>query len=263
MRELLKWLLFPGINLHARLRCRTLPGYFNSPRNGESRSVLDAGCGNGMLSYQSCLKGNRVIGVSIKEGEIARNRKLFNQYHGIPEERLSFRVHNLYDLNSLGVQFDEIICTEVLEHIERDDEVCRSFFDVLKPGGVLHLCCPNADHPDHRDYHLDEDESGGHVRAGYTYATYRTLLEPIGFEVSEPIGLGGGLRQSCNKRIIRAQEIGGLALGMPLFALLWPLSLFDTRPPKMPYSLYVRAVRPVAASIGGSANGSVLETADV
>src|SRR3990172_8126923 len=156
LRERIKWQLFPGLNLHARLRFRVLPEKFQGPENGEERLVLDAGCGNGMLAYQSYLKGNRVIGVSIKQGEVARNKKLFNAYLGIPEERLTFAVHNLYDIPSLGRRFDEIICTEVLEHIERDDEICRIFFEILKPGGVLHLCCPNADHPDNQSHTLDE-----------------------------------------------------------------------------------------------------------
>jgi SAM-dependent methyltransferase len=247
LRERIKWRLFPGLNLHARLRYRRLPNEFRGPANGEERRVLDAGCGNGMLAYQSYLKGNRVLGVSLKEGEVARNKKMFNEYLGIPADKLSFRVHNLYDVKSLGGQFDEIICTEVLEHIERDADVCRSFYEILKPGGVLHLCCPNAAHPDHQTHHLDESESGGHVRAGYTWETYKALLEPIGFEVSEPIGLGGPLRQACNKRITQAQHIGRLPLGLAAFAILAPLAVVDTDHPAIPYSLYVRARKPAHA----------------
>ncbi len=241
LRERLKWQLFPGLNLHARLRYRTLPRYFGGPQDGEERLVLDAGCGNGMLSHESFRKGNRVIGISIKEAEVARNRRMFNDFHRVPEDRLSFRVHNLYDVEALCLEFDEIICTEVLEHIEGDKEVCRSFWNVLKPGGVLHLCCPNADHPDHRRQHLDAYEAGGHVRAGYTWDSYQALLQPIGFRLSQPMGLGGPLRQACNKRITRAQEIGGLALGLPAFAALWPLSWFGTDDATVPYCLYVRA----------------------
>lgn len=247
LRENIKWLMFPGLNLHARLRFRSLPKYFGSAKNGRERLVLDAGCGNGMLSYQSYLRGNRVIGVSIKEGEVARNRKLFNEFHGIPEDRLQFRVHNLYDVASLGMQFDEIICTEVLEHIERDEDVCRSFFEILKPGGVLHLCCPNADHVYNQEDEIDEHEGGGHVRSGYTWQSYQSLLDPLGFELSEPIGLGGPIRQGCNNLILAAQKYGRLALGIPMFLAVAPLTALDVFAPKSitPFCLYVRARKPV------------------
>lgn len=243
LREQIKWLLFPGLNLHARLRFKRVPAEIGRPHNGEVRNVLDAGCGNGMLSYQAYRLGNRVIGVSIKS-EVQRNKKLFNEYHGIPEDRLSFRDHNLYDIESIEERFDEIICCEVLEHIKGDEQVARSFFNILRPGGVLHLCCPNAGHPHHVNYPLDPDESGGHVRPGYTYESYKTLLEPIGFTLSEPIGIGGPIRQGCNKLITRSQEIAGLALGLPLFFLLAPWAVLDGDSPRVPYSLYVKATRP-------------------
>lgn len=243
LREQIKWLLFPGLNLHARLRFKRVPEELGRPINGEVRNILDAGCGNGMLSYQAYRLGNRVIGVSIKS-EVQRNKKLFNEYHGIPEEKLSFRDHNLYDIESIEERFDEIICCEVLEHIKGDEMVARSFFQILKPGGTLHLCCPNAEHPHHANYPLDPNETGGHVRPGYTYESYKTLLEPIGFKLSEPIGVGGPIRQGCNKLITRSQEIAGLALGLPLFFLLAPWTAFDGSSPSVPYSLYVKATRP-------------------
>ena len=243
LRERLKWLLFPGLNLNARLRFRELPKHFGRPKPGETRDVLDAGCGNGMLSYQAWKLGNRVLGVSIKD-EVIRDKKLFNEFHGIPEKELEFRDHNLYDIDSIGRQFDEIICCEVMEHIKGDTQVCQSFFNILKPGGVLHICCPNPVHPINANYPLDPNETGGHVRPGYTYEGFKQLLEPIGFQVSEPTGLGGPIRQHCNTQITNIQIFGGLKLGIPLFFLLSPLAWLDGSNPKVPFSIYVRARKP-------------------
>jgi SAM-dependent methyltransferase len=243
MRDRVKWLLFPGLNLHARLRNQVLPVNFGLPQNGETRLVLDAGCGNGMLAYQSYLRGNCGLGISIKTGEVERNRRLFHELLKVPEERLQFKLMNLYELQSLSMEFDEIICTEVLEHIDDDRRVCESFCNSLKSGGVLHLCCPNADHPDNQAHALDKHEAGGHVRPGYTVESYRALLEPIGFRIDRVMGLGGPVRQWCNKRITAAQEIAGLPLGLVVFFVLCPLSWLDVAQPKVPYSLYVRAVK--------------------
>ena len=242
LRERIKWLVFPGMNLHARLRWRVLPRYFGAPANGEKRLVLDAGCGNGMLAYRSCQRGNLVIGISIKPGEIPRNRRLFNDFLGLPDDRIRFLEHNLYDVEQLGEQFDEIICTEVLEHIADDRRVCRSFARILKPGGVLHICCPNADHVDNRNEALDAAEAGGHVRAGYTLPGYRQLLEPLGFRITDEIGLGGPVAQACNKHIVASQERLGFLAGVATYLALWPVQLFDVAP-RVPYCLYVRAVK--------------------
>jgi hypothetical protein len=100
---------------------------------------------------------------------------------------------------------------------------------------------------------LDGAETGGHVRPGYTYATYKKLLEPIGFQVSAPIGIGGPIRHFCNERITWVQQIGGLLLGLPVFAVLNPLSLLDTRAPSKPFSLYVRATKPTTDDLTLSA----------
>lgn len=242
-RDSAKWLLFPGLNLHARLRNRVLPRYFGRPFKGEIRTVLDAGCGNGMLAYQAYLRGNRAVGISNKRGEVERNRRLFHGLLGVSDEHLRFEVGDLHELPALGMKFDEIICAEVLEHIADDRCVCRHFWSVLGTEGVLHLCCPNADHPDNRSAILDRDETGGHVRPGYTVESYRALLEPLGFQIKEVVGLGGPMRQWCNKRITRAQQLGGLPLGMIAFLPLWPMACCESSTPRVPYSLYVRAVK--------------------
>jgi hypothetical protein len=121
-----------------------------------------------------------------------------------------------------------------------------SFYQALKPGGVLHLCCPNAVHVDNRNGPLDDRETGGHVRAGYTYDTYRQLLQPIGFELSDPVGLGGLIRQTCNKVVLLAQQYGGLVLGIPAFVMVLPFSSLDRvlMRHSIPFSIYVRATKP-------------------
>lgn len=245
--ERAKWILFPGINLHTRDRFRAVPKHFG--RGDRTRLVLDAGSGNGMNSWQAWRLGNRVLGVTFKEREAAGSRRLFNEYLGIPESELSFRVMNLKEADRLKEEFgpfDEIVCTEVIEHIRDDKGVCEAFFRLLKPGGCVHITAPNAEHPYNAAFPLDEHETGGHVRAGYTERTYRELLEPIGFRVEASEGLGGRLRQGFNWRIKVVQEKFGAWAGVPLFFLAMPFMPFDEKIPRAPYSLYVRARKPSA-----------------
>lgn len=242
----LKKILFPGINLHARLRYERLPAFFRSASSATPLRVLDAGCGNGMLSYQSYLKGNEVIGISFKDSEVKGCQALFNRYLGVPEQKLCFRHGNLYQLDFPPESFDEIICAEVLEHLRHDTAVCQAFWRILKPGGVLHVCAPNADHPYNATFPLDLDEKGGHVRPGYTLTDYRELLEPMGFRIEQSVGLGGPVRQAFNWRIKDMQAKFGPAAGLPLFLLALPCLAFEsaTRERVMPFSIYVKAVKP-------------------
>jgi SAM-dependent methyltransferase len=241
----LKWALFPGLNLHARLRYSRLPRHFGSS-DGRPHRVLDAGCGNGMLAFQSYRRGASVLGVSIKDGEVAGCRALFNDYLGIDGGRLAFARADLYEMELEDESLDEIICTEVLEHILGDELVCRKFWKALKPGGVLHITSPNAEHPYNSAFPLDPEEKGGHVRPGYSPQGYRDLLEPIGFRIAAVEPLGGPVRQLFNRWIKETQAKLGPAAGLPLFLLALPCLALESRARERacPFAYYVKALKP-------------------
>jgi SAM-dependent methyltransferase len=238
LRTRIKWALFPGFNLHARQRYRVLPRFFVSPKKGDTRMVLDAGCGNGMLSYKSYQKGNTVIGVTFKEDEARRCRTLFNDFLGIPESSLSFRVMNLRDISQLGQTFDDIICSEVLEHIRDDKGVAQNLVHCMKPGGTLHLCCPYSKHPDHASRALDLLESGDHVRHGYTYDDYEQIFAPLGLRIDKRYEVGGVWRQRINRQIINQGQRFGLVAEAVLWLIGQPLLWIDPLLHHIPYSIY-------------------------
>lgn len=239
----LKWAIFPGINLHARERYRLVPTYY-TPTQGRQRLMLDAGFGNGMLSWQAWRRGYRVVGVSLKASEVSGATRQFNERKGIDVAELCFLKHNLYDVNGLRArfgQFDEIVCADVIEHIRDDQGICAAFGKLLKPGGILHLTTPNAEHPYNANFPLDLAESGGHVRAGYTRNSFEELLLPLGFEVEEFKGFGGPARQWFNRTIKEAQERRGAWAGVPWFIMSLPILPLPSATPQVPFSWYVRA----------------------
>ncbi|MDZ8188207.1 MAG: class I SAM-dependent methyltransferase [Nostoc sp. ChiSLP02] len=234
-----KRLLFPGIDLHTRCRSHFLPKFF---RSGEIET-LDAGFGNGALSYAAYNLGNRVLGVTYDRTQVEKARTFFSALNTDPE-RLQFQVCNLYDLSQLNRKFDQIICSETLEHIQKDDAIVKYFYDILKPGGVLHLCCPFSLHPDHNLGRIDDPEDGGHVRDGYTLESYKKLLQPVGFQIVKSVGLGSPLLVALDKAMVAVRCKLGEIPAIPLFLLALPLQRLDYLNPSVPFSLYVQVVKP-------------------
>jgi cyclopropane fatty-acyl-phospholipid synthase-like methyltransferase len=234
----LKSLVFPGVDLNTRCRARFLPAFFTAG----PVETLDAGCGNGALSLPAYRMGNRVLGITLDNDQIQRNRDLFAM-RGTDPDRLQFEICNLYDLHKLDRKFDQIICSETIEHISRDQEVVAAFHSILNPGGVLHLCAPNALHPRYHQGLVNGPENGGHVRDGYTFETYRALLEPVGFRVVDQAGLGTPWLLTLDRSVRSIRNKFGNLAAMPMFFLVWPLTFFDHLNPKVPLSLYVKAVR--------------------
>jgi SAM-dependent methyltransferase len=76
--------------------------------------------------------------------------------------------------------FDAILCTQVLEHLERPQECLREFSRVLKAGGKLYLTVPMA-HPEHQvPYDFFRFTSFG-LRSLLSTAGFRDIrLQPLG-----------------------------------------------------------------------------------
>lgn len=233
-----KRLLFPGLDLHTRSRYRFLTRYF---REGPI-DTLDAGCGNGALSYAAYRRGNRVLGVNMDSGQVRKATEYFS-FLGTDPDRLKFKVWNLYDLPQIREKFDQIICSETLEHITRDQLVVQYFYDALREGGVLHLCCPYSDHPGNKGRVCTDESVGWHVRDGYTMESYRALVEPAGFQIVKSGGFGSPLLVELVSVIQPVFSRKGIAFALPFFLLSWPLQLLDYENPRVPWSLYVQCVK--------------------
>jgi SAM-dependent methyltransferase len=233
-----KRLLFPGLDLHTRCRYRFLSRYF---REG-AIDTLDAGCGNGALSYAAYRRGNRVLGVTLEPSQVRKDIEYFS-FLATDPDRLKFELLNLYDLPKLHQKFDQIICSETLEHISRHELVVQYFHNLLRDGGVLHICCPYSEHPGNKGRVCTDESVGWHVRDGYTLESYQALLGPVGFQIVMSAGFGSPLLVRLVDLIQPVLSERGAAFALPLFLLSWPLQFFDYPNPAVPFSLYVQCVK--------------------
>lgn len=238
LRSALRDLLYPGLDLHTRNRASLAKFWKVGPRD-----VLDAGSGNGYFSWLAYRSGARVVAMNFEREQVEKARDFLIGHRRADPARLRLEQCNLYDLSREARTFDEIICFEVLEHLRRDRDVVREFCRILRPGGVLHVCCPNRLHPRHQAEVLDMEESGGHVRAGYTAEDFRALLEPVGFRIERIVGIGPpGIYHA--DRVLRAiRNRVGDSSALPLLPLALPFVWLARFDPPVPFSLYVQAVK--------------------
>jgi len=241
---LAKRLLFPGIDVATRKRVNRFARYI---RKGDLLT-LDAGCGNGAFSFRAVKAGNRVIGIDFDQDKLRRCEE-FRVVLGIPSERCVFRVHSIYEIESLGLKFDQIICFETLEHLLHDEEVLCMFARVLKPGGWLHLGTPRSDRKPYYGETISDTEDGGHVRLGYTHAQFERLLATCGLHVLQRDQAVGWLSQRVldftawmNVRLLASfPQLVRTGMSVVIFAITYPMTFIENLVPTKNLCIYVLA----------------------
>lgn len=117
-------------------------------------------------------KGNRVLGIDLDSENVRRCRE-YAEFVGVDPSRCRFEVLNAYDLPGRDERFDQIIAFEILEHLERDQDMVNWFARLLRPGGVVHISTPHLHRKPYYGEVLSEREDGGHLRLGYTFETWK------------------------------------------------------------------------------------------
>lgn len=104
-------------------------------RHQRSGSVLDFGAGTGELLARllDTRRYSRLAGVD-----------LYERPDWLPEDVAWWR-HDLNDPMPAAGQFDAVVCSEVVEHLENPRQVFRSLASLVAPGGLLIVTTPNIE----------------------------------------------------------------------------------------------------------------------
>ncbi len=105
------------------------------PKNGK---ILDVGCGNGIISMHLGMKGYSVLGIDISEKAI----QTANSHNH--EKNVKFKVISAENLVAQGHQYDAVICSEVLEHLNQPSSLLKTLHACLKDQGVMIVTVPNG-----------------------------------------------------------------------------------------------------------------------
>src|SRR5579885_3420052 len=93
----------------------------------EGAQVLDVGCGNGIISRSLGKEGFRVKGIDVSEKAIAKARQLNTS------PNVSFDVISAEKLVAGGERYHAVICSEVLEHLNKPEYLVKVLYEVLHP----------------------------------------------------------------------------------------------------------------------------------
>jgi 2-polyprenyl-6-hydroxyphenyl methylase/3-demethylubiquinone-9 3-methyltransferase len=102
-------------------------------------SVVDIGCGGGLVAEPLARLGATVAGVDPGEENIAAARL----HAGAQKLPISYRTGTSYDLVKDGLQFDCVVSLEVIEHVPDRAAFLESCAALVAPGGLVLLSTIN------------------------------------------------------------------------------------------------------------------------
>lgn len=175
--RLYAWLLgAPANGLRIRLR-RVLPA-----TSGDFGSILDAGCGQGVFSFELAKRhpGAHVVGIDSEPDLVARANTIAERA-GLDNCR--FEVGDVTALDGQR-QFDLVVSVDNLEHVEDDVAAMGQLFRQLRPGGRLVAHVPGYERRWFVFGRRVNFDVPGHVRPGYRPDELVAKLEAAGFTVT-------------------------------------------------------------------------------
>lgn len=145
--------------------------------------VLDVGCGTGRHILELSQSPGTFVGLDMAEEDLKKMRYLLGMARG--EGRVEGDVHIVQGdgarLPFADDEFENVICTETLEHVDNDEALMSELVRVLKPGGVLCVSVPD-EYSERLLWRLSpryRTAPGGHVRI-YRRAQIKGLLKAHG-----------------------------------------------------------------------------------
>lgn len=119
-------------------RLKFITDTINKANVSANPTILDIGCGNGLMSLQLGKLGYSVKGIDISAEAIAKA----NENNCFPN--VSFEIIDAEKLAAKSEKYDFIICSEVLEHLYEPESMVANIKQILKANGKLIVTVPNG-----------------------------------------------------------------------------------------------------------------------
>ncbi|MDI3281007.1 MAG: methyltransferase domain-containing protein, partial [Bacillota bacterium] len=102
----------------------------------QGETFLDIGCGSGYGARLMARTGKKIVGIDNDPMAIEFARRL------PPEEKVAFEVADIADFGESGRQFDGVILSEVLEHLETPHIFLQKALMAARPAGSVAITLP-------------------------------------------------------------------------------------------------------------------------
>ena len=106
--------------------------YINDAASLKGKTVLDVGCGGGILSESMAQLGAKVTGIDLGEKSL-KVAQLHSLESGVDVDYQLISVEKLAELQPFS--FDVVTCLEMLEHVPNPASVVQACANLVKPGG--------------------------------------------------------------------------------------------------------------------------------
>jgi SAM-dependent methyltransferase len=136
--------------------------------NWHGRRTLEIGCFNGFFVSELARLGADAHGVDLNEQALLVGRKSFE---------LGGRLHDTLELAERQGPFDDVLCIDVMEHLEDPDKFLAHVLVLLRPGGRVFIAGPTVE----RRF-FDKSDYPPHHKWRFSRAGLSRLLERSGFK---------------------------------------------------------------------------------
>lgn len=173
------------------------------------RKVAEVGCFNGFFLDELRKQGADVYGYDVNEDALEVGRSLF---------ALQGRLHQSLELVSKAGPFDDVICIDVLEHLDAPEDTLALAELMLVPGGRISIAGPTIE----RRFH-DKSDYPPHHKWWFSRSGLATLCKSCGLDVCEmviqrdPVLLARNVAGKVLHGIGRREFFGEASVSPPAF----------------------------------------------
>lgn len=191
--------------------------------NKNPKKIFDAGSGIGVYTFWLSQRFNkaRVIGGDIDKNKLKSSEVIKKQLH---LKNVNFVYYDILKLQKKSL-FDLIICIDVLEHINRYEDVLKNFYSLLQHKGYVYIHVPQPNQKrifsSLRKWHHQD-----HIHEGIAMDSLEDTLKKLGFKIitsQQTLGFFGKLAWEINHITLAKSFI----LAGIIFPFLYILATID------------------------------------